>query len=221
MYNKTLTVILVVIVVAIVGLVGYLGFELFQKNNSNKKAADFVGSMIEEKDTTDNTTYNISENNPLDNIPTEETSNTTTGNTTIQRKKYEGYYVDGAIQIPKTSVSYPVLEKVTKTSLEKSVAVLYGPGLNEPGNTVISGHNYRNGQFFSNNKKLEVGDKIYITGVDGGRVTYTVYQKFETTEDDTSYMTRDTNGAREISLTTCTDDGNKRLILLAKADLDS
>ena len=52
-------------------------------------------------------------------------------------------------------------------------------------------------------------------------MTYTVYQKFETTEDDTSYMTRDTNGAREISLTTCTDDGNKRLILLAKADLDS
>ena len=68
MYNKTLTVILAVIVVAIVGLVGYLGFELFQKNNSNKKAADFVGSMIEEKDTTDNTTYNISENNPLDTM---------------------------------------------------------------------------------------------------------------------------------------------------------
>ena len=31
-------------------------------------------------------------------------------------------------------------------------------------------------------------------------------------------MTRDTQGAVEISLTTCTDDSKARLIILAKAD---
>ncbi len=35
--------------------------------------------------------------------------------------------------------------------------------LNKPGNTVIAGHNYRNSRFFSNNKKLNIGDKIYVT----------------------------------------------------------
>ena len=38
-------------------------------------------------------------------------------------------------------------------ALETSVVVLYGVGLNQPGNTTIAGHNYRNGLFFSNNKK--------------------------------------------------------------------
>ena len=41
--------------------------------------------------------------------------------------------------------------------------MLYGAGINQAGNTVIIGHNYRNGLFFSNNKKLNNGDKIYIT----------------------------------------------------------
>ena len=80
------------------------------------------------------------------------------------------------------------------------------------------GHNYRNGLFFSNNKKLEVGDKIYITDLDGKKLTYTIYNKYETTPEDAEYMTRNTNGATEISLSTCTDDSKARLIIWAKAD---
>ena len=70
----------------------------------------------------------------------------------------------------------------------------------------------------SNNKKLNIGDKIYVTDLDGKRMTYTIYDKFETDDTDTEYMTRDTQGAVEISLTTCTDDSKARLIILAKAD---
>ena len=118
--------------------------------------------------------------------------------------------------------------KISKSSLETSVCVVYsttgeehtqGRGLNKPGNTVIAGHNYRNSRFFSNNKKLNIGDKIYITDLEGKRMTYTIYNKFETDDTDTEYMTRDTQGAVEISLTTCTDDSKARLIILAKADV--
>ena len=49
-------------------------------------------------------------------------------------------------------------------------------------------------------------------------MTYTIYDKFETDDTDTEYMTRDTQGVVEISLTTCTDDSKARLIILAKAD---
>ena len=42
----------------------------------------------------------------------------------------------------------------------------WGAEPNEIGNFCIVGHNYRNGLFFSNNKKLEKGDKIYITDLD-------------------------------------------------------
>ena len=89
-------------------------------------------------------------------------------------------------------------------------------GVNEVGNTVLQGHNYRNGMFFSNLKKLSNGDKIYITDQSGRKVTYEVYNIFETGPSDTSFYNRDTAGLSEITLSTCTNDGNRRIIVLAK-----
>ena len=73
--------------------------------------------------------------------------------------------------------------------------------------------------FFSNNKKLNIGDKIYITDSSGRRVAYTIYNKYEADENESDYITRDTQGVTEISLTTCTDDSKARIIILAKADI--
>lgn len=89
-------------------------------------------------------------------------------------------------------------------------------GINKVGNTVIQGHNYRNGMFFSNLKKMSNGDKIYITDTDGVKITYEAYSIFEAGETDTSFYKRDTAGLREITLSTCTDDGSARTIVLAK-----
>jgi len=122
----------------------------------------------------------------------------------------------GTIEIPKTGIKYPVLAEVTKKSLETSVAILYGVGLNQPGNTTIVGHNYRNGLFFSDNKKLAKGDIVKITDQTGAMVTYEIYDMYETSPSDAGYMQRDTQGAKEISLSTCTDDSSARLIILAK-----
>src|SRR5699024_10751829 len=119
-----------------------------------------------------------------------------------------------------TDVEYPIVADYDASINSMNVAIvkLY-PGtiaLNEVGNTVFAGHNYRNGTFFSNNKRLENGDKIYITGTDGQRVEYEVYNKYETSTSDSDYMNRDTEGRREISLTTCTEDTTKRLIIWAR-----
>ena len=85
-------------------------------------------------------------------------------------------------------------------------------------NCVIVGHNYRNGLFFSNNKKLQLGDKIYITDNSGTTLTYTIYDKFETSDSDTSFFQRDTEGKPEVTLSTCTDDSSARLIILARVE---
>ena len=127
----------------------------------------------------------------------------------------------GTMEIPKINFKYPVLEEPSKKAIEVAVAVLYpvGQELNTPGNIVIFGHNYRNGLFFSNNKKLEIGDKIYITDNNNKKVTYTIYNKFETNSEDTSFYQRDTAGKAEITLSTCTDNSdNQRLIILARED---
>ena len=41
---------------------------------------------------------------------------------------------------------------------------------------------------------------------------------FDTTNTDTSFYNRDTNGKKEITLSTCTDDSARRLIIEARAD---
>lgn len=221
-YGKFLTVLLIVVIIAIIGLLGYLGYDYYEKYFISKDTAEFVDSFASENENTTNETPNNNtstvdvDSNILDQI--QSTEQTNSGGTTKKRKTYKGFNVVGTIEIPKTKLKYPILETVTKKSIETAVAVMYGPGPNKVGNTTIMGHNYRNGLFFSNNKKLEVGDKIYITDLDGKKLTYTIYNKYETTPEDAEYMTRNTKGATEISLSTCTDDSKARLIIWAKAD---
>ena len=163
------------------------------------------GEATEEGDTAEVTT------DPFDLKDAEKGSGT-------KKRMYKGFGVLGTMEIPATNFKYPILEKVTKKSIETAVAFLYGTGINQPGNSVIIGHNYRNGLFFSNNKKLSNGDSIYITDLDGKRVIYKIYNIFQAEENDTSFYNRDTDGAMEITLSTCTDDSSARIIIEARAE---
>ena len=216
-YSKVLTVILILVIIGIVGTVGYFVYDLASVKSKNNKAQEIVDkfSQTSIKREFDNTEPESKENNSSDIL---NALNTVDKQQTDSAEKtyMEGYEVMGTIEIPKTKIKYPILSEVTKKSLETSVAILYGVGLNQPGNTTIVGHNYRNGLFFSDNKKLSNGDIIKITDQAGTTITYEIYDMYETTPSDASYMQRDTAGAREISLSTCTDDSSARLIILAK-----
>lgn len=221
-YNKLLTGILIVVVLGIIGLLVFLGVQYWQTSNNTSEAEDFVDNY-----TGDETLIPIEDDNGEEiEKPAEEntgdlsvdSTENSTGSTKTKKKTYNGFTVNGTMEIPKINFKYPVLEKVSKSAIENSVAILYGAGLNQVGNTVIVGHNYKNGQFFSNNKKLTNGDKIYITDYEGVKKTYTIYHHFVTTPDDTSFYQRDTNGKAEVTLSTCTDDSSGRLIILAKED---
>lgn len=214
-YSKVLTVILVIVIIAIIGLLGFLGYEYYQNYIITKDTSEFVDNFqgdVSDGTPTDNDTENLNGTNPFDQI-----KDATTGSSS-KKQTYKGFGVLGTMEIPTINFKYPVLEKVTKKSIETSVAFLYGSGLNKAGNSVIIGHNYRNGLFFSNNKKLNIGDKIYVTDNDGNKVTYTIYNKFETTPEDTSFYQRDTAGKPEITLSTCTDDSSARLIIFARPE---
>ena len=135
------------------------------------------------------------------------------------KKKYKGYTVVGTMKIQAINLEYPIFEEITTKALETGLIALYpnGDNINQVGNTVIIGHNYRNGMFFSNLKKLSNGAKIYIKDFRGTTLTYEVYNKFEAAATDKSFYTRDTNGLAEITLSTCTDASNdQRTILFAK-----
>lgn len=122
----------------------------------------------------------------------------------------------GTIQIPKTGVNLPILEKVTVKGMELAACYLYSTGtINLSGTTVIVGHNYNNGKLFSNNKNLGVGDTIIITA-NGITKSYTIYETLITTKEDISYLERNTSNEPQIALSTCTNYNDKRLVILAK-----
>ena len=211
-YSNFLTVLLVIAIIAIVGVIGYCGYDIYRKYYTNKDAEEAISQFDASIGKTDNTTEEDTD------FQIEGVNDTSTDTSTGTQTKYKGYNMMGYIEIPKISIKYPVLEKVTKKSIQVAVAILDGPGLNQVGNTLIIGHNYRNGLFFSNLKKLSNGDTIYITDLSGTKLKYTVYSVYETNAQDITYMERDTQGGIEISLSTCTDDGSARTIIWARAE---
>lgn len=136
--------------------------------------------------------------------------------------KYEGYDTFGELRIPAINLNQKVISSVTADAIEISSAYLYSTdGFNRPGNTVIIGHNYRNGELFSNVTKLKIGDKIYLKTNGQDEIEYTIYKIFETSSSDASFYNRDTQGKREITLSTCTDDvevTDNRLIILGREE---
>ncbi len=223
-YSNVLTVLLIIVIIVILGIIAFLGYDIFRKYYIDKEASDFMERYEEQiRNTTlseGNTTTNEITNIIID--PGNDTQNVVSGgNSSGGGKKtskytYKGFTVLGTIEIPKTGIKYPVLNSYAPKALETAVCYYYGPGLNEVGNTTIAGHNYRNGAFFGKNKQLVNGDIIYITDNSGKKIRYTIYKTYTTTPNDAEYVTRDTAGKREISLTTCTDDSKGRLIIWAK-----
>lgn len=146
----------------------------------------------------------------------EEGNSIYTNQSSSSKTTYYGYNVIGTISIPTIKIEYPILDKPTKKALEVAIVYLSGAGINKIGNTVLQGHNYRNGMFFSNLSKLSNGNDIYITDGAGTKVQYKVYRVFTADATDASFYNRGTEGKREITLSTCTEDAAVRTIVFAR-----
>lgn len=233
-YSKMLTILMIAGIVIIVLVLGIAGFLIIrsgnQKQNARETVEQFQGQIKENLEKENNEVKNEVE---IDNVevitpiinevPVENTqitpggSSTGTNTNTNTTKTYKGFPMAGTIEIPSIKLSYPVLRDTSKTAMEISLTVFDGPGLNEIGNTTIAGHNYRNGTMLSDINKIAEGDKIYITDASGKTITYIVYKApYITGREDSSYLERDTQGKREITLTSCTSDAKNIYVLWAK-----
>ena len=225
MYNKILTGILVVLIIAILGTIGYLGYGYYKKYTLNADADKYLDeifdtSVEELKDSQDDNDKKDENNNPDNsNGNNNKVANQNTNTISTDSATYKGFPVVGKIEMPTINIRYPILDVITHAkAIEVSVGILYGPGVNKTGNTVIIGHNYNNGLFFGKNKNLKVGDKIYITDLQGNKLEYTIFNKYFTPESDTSYITRQTNGKTEVTLVTCDATGKNRLVVCARVE---
>ena len=112
-------------------------------------------------------------------------SNLTTNETRIS--------IIGTIKISKLNLSYPIFSEYSDELLKISVCKFYGPDINTVGNFCIIGHNYNNGNFFSNLYKLNINDVINIYDTNLNVISYEIYKIYEVIADDLSYLNQSTN----------------------------
>lgn len=192
----------------------------FNQNIDNSLADSDVLVAILSDTNTENETETPTQEPSSSTHSSKNTSNTNKVETTTDGFKYTTI---GSINIPKINVSYPILDGETD-SVEETEALLkisptkfWGVDPNEIGNFSLVGHNYRNSKFFSKVPTLENGDKIEITDNTGRTLTYTVFDKYEVVPSDTSCTAPNTNGTRDLTLITCTNDNKLRVIVKARA----
>ena len=210
-------------------LISFCIYAEYARNRDEQVSQEILANMdIPEQDTT------VADSNVLiavlddaeqteelnSNIESEEIK---TANKTMQTTQ-SGYRYStiATINIPKINVEYPILDGETD-SVEETEALLkisptkfWGPEPNEVGNFCIVGHNYRNTRFFSKVPTLENGDIIEITDLTGKTINYRVYNKYTVDPTDVSCTSQLTNGNKEVTLITCTNDSQHRVIVKAR-----
>ena len=209
-------------------LISFCIYAEYARNRDEQVSQEILANMNITEDTT------VADSNVLiavldDAEQTEELNSNTeaeeikNANKTVQTTQ-SGYRYStiATINIPKISVEYPILDGETD-SVEETEALLkisptkfWGPEPNEVGNFCIVGHNYRNSRFFSKVPTLENGDIIKITDLAGQTINYRVYNKYEVDPTDVSCTSQLTNGNKEITLITCTNDSQHRVIVKAR-----
>ena len=123
--------------------------------------------------------------------------------------------------IPKIELDTEVYCKQDANQMEEVPCMLYtNQGPNQPGVTILVGHNRNNGLLFSNNNQLEENDELYLTDyINNQEKKYTVYSKFVTSGTDVSFYNMPSDKpiiAMQCCLTP-TDTENV-LIIMAKAE---
>lgn len=147
-------------------------------------------------------------------IINEEREHTKTNNSQGMDVTIENYTVFGKIKIEKIGIEYPIIKYVDEDSLWKSICKISTTPINGTGNLCLAGHNMRNLTMFAKIKKLKKGDKIEITNIYGDKYIYEVYESYYVEPDDIEVL-KDTEEPI-VTLITCNNIGDKRLIVRAK-----
>lgn len=211
-------------------LFSYYIYAEYDKNKNEAISQEILSNIEFEDGVADDTTIKFSDNSIVV-VLNEDDSNEVLYSNPIQEEDEPGnevlprnesvapsgqkYHTVAIIDIPSIGVHYPILNTTTDELLKISPCYFWGPKPNQVGNYCIVGHNYRNSKFFSKVPNLENGDIIEITDMTGKKLKYSVYDKYLVDPTDVSCTSQRTDGRKEITIITCTNDSAKRVIVKA------
>lgn len=213
-------------------LFSYYIYAEYDKNKNEAISQEILSNIEFEDSVADDTTIKFSDNSIVVILNTEdpyeivyshqveedesEIENEVIARNTSVTASGQEYHTVAIVNIPSIGVNYPVLNTTTDELLKISPCYFWGPKPNQIGNYCIVGHNYRNSKFFSKVPNLENGAIIEVTDLSGKTLKYAVYDKYLVDPSDVSCTSQRTNGAREVTLITCTNDSSQRVIVKAK-----
>ena len=196
---------------------GTLSFFIKERNIENK----IVENKLRESNyNIENVSSDISKEDGK-NI-TNSTNNINSTNSTKQYEKeniieeYKGYDVIAKLEIPKINLETYVLKTYSEEALKISVVKFWGADPNREGNFCIAGHNFKNNNMFKNLKKLEIGDNLFVIDEKQGRIEYEVFDVYKVLPENVECLSQETNGEKQVTLITCTNDSKERIIIKAR-----
>ena len=131
-------------------------------------------------------------------------------------KEYKGYSVSAKLEIPQIELETYILSTYSEKSLNISVTKFWGADPNKKGNCCVAGHNAKNKNMFRNLRNLKIGETMWVTDHEIGKIEYEIYDIYTVQPEDVKCLTQETEGRRELTLITCTNDSKKRIIVKAK-----
>lgn len=221
-------ILLIILIIAFSAISVYLLYNFYQEekfDKENRKLADEFDNSIElfdddqeeeiqEAENIDNNYANVS--NISSSASKKVFKMSKSKKTKTSNLKFGGYNIIGTIEIPAINIKYPILDSTKREAMKYGIIRYYGSNVNEYGNISLAGHSYYNGTMFGKNKKLKIGDSIFLTDLNGTKIEYKIYTIFTVTPDDTSILETQDDATREVTLITCYNGRQRRLIIKAK-----
>ena len=131
------------------------------------------------------------------------------------QKTYKNYEVCAQLIIPKIELKTYILSEYTKEKMDVAPTKFWGSNPNEIGNFCVTGHNYKKENMFSELINLKIGDEIYLLDNKNGKYVYKIYDIYKVKPNNITPLEQDTAGKRIITLITCVNYSNNRLIVQA------
>ena len=204
-------------------LIIMLSLFYFYADYSRNKSEEISKQLLEDFISKDDTIISTEQNalivkltqDVVDNATEEEQQTDLNLATATEKYTTESgtYDIIGRITIPRINVDYPIFSETSDALLKISICKFHGGSPNEVGNLCLAGHNYKNSRFFSKVDTLVIGDIIEITDLSKRTIQYEVYDIHTVDPTDRSDTTQLTNGKKEVTLITCTDDTKQRIIV--------
>lgn len=155
----------------------------------------------------ENLSYSLKSNYSISQLYAKNSNNSSFSNPSI---------IIGMIEIPSLSISYPIFSYLDDELLTISPCKFLGEMPPASSNLCIAGHNYDNNKFFSNINLLKNGDEILIYNQIGEKFLYSVFNKYEVNDNDLSPIKEDYQGGHELTLITCNNLNQRRIVIKAK-----